>query len=271
MALKAAGLSGIPTHVIVSTSIFGIALLYSALAMWRGSWPPIDRETVKFYALSGAFGFILPFILETLVAPNMSVFVFVMIIATMPVFTVLMAAVFGSEKPGTQQYIAVGLGFIVAVLIVYDASGGAAAQQIDWKWILLAFGVPVFYAGNTLYVASHFPRGVQAIQIAHAQALIVSVAAFLGSVLIGVTDEWHLISRNVPAIAGIVFEGLALLIYLKITRDFGATFVSLANYVSMVFAVILGAIFFDDNLTWLSLAATGFLIASLSVIQLKRV
>lgn len=58
----------IPVYVVVGVSIFGIAIIFTAVAFMRGNWPPLSKETTVFYCLSGAFGFILAFTLETLVA-----------------------------------------------------------------------------------------------------------------------------------------------------------------------------------------------------------
>ena len=270
-AIKAAGLSGIPVHVTISLSVLGVAILLSALAIQRGTWPPTDKSTVRFYILSGALGFILPFILENLAAPHLSVFAFMIIIATMPILTLLLSAVLKIEKPEWRQYVAIGLGFGVAILIAGDTVGNAMTQGAEWVWIVLAFGVPLLYAVNTLFIASRWPSSADAVHVAHAQALIISVAAIVGSVATGAISEWYLAELNVPAIAGIAFfEALALLVFLKTTRDYGATFVSLANYVSIVFAAILGAFLFGDRLTWLSAAAAVVLILSLSVNQSRR-
>ena len=256
----------------ISLSVLGVAVLFSALAIRRGTWPPTDKSTVGFYVLSGTLGFILPFILENLVAPRLSVFVFVVIIATMPILTLLLSVVLKIEKPQWQQYVAIGLGFGVAILIAGDTVGNAVEQVADCAWVILAFSVPLLYAVNTLFIASRWPSSAGAVHVAHAQALIVSVAAVVGSVATGAINEWHLAGLNMPAITGIAcFEGFALLVYLKITRDYGATFVSLANYVSMVFAAILGALLFGDKLTWLSATAAVVLIMSLSVNQSRHV
>lgn len=267
-AIKAAGLSGVPVHVTVSLSVFGIALVFAMLAVVRRSWPPLNRETLLFYVLSGVFGFILPFFLESLVAPNLPIFVFLVIISTMPIVTLIAAILLKIERPGLMQFGAIGLGFFVALMIAWDTAHTATGAEPNWTWILIAFGVPVLYAGNSLFVASRWPKSINATQVACAQALILSIAVLLGSLATGTTADWPLAARNVPAILGIIgFEALALLVYLKITRDYGATFMSLANYIAMVFAAVLGVFLFDDHLTWLSVTAAVFLVASLSLIQ----
>lgn len=270
VAIKAASLSGIPVHVTVTTSVLGIAILFSAIAFWRRSWPPCDRGSLVFYLLNGALGFVLPFTLENLVAPKLPTFVFVVIISTMPVMTLALVAATRTERLSWVQVMTIGLGFCVALLIASDTAFTGISQTIDWSWMLLAFGVPAVYAVNTVFVASHWPQSADAMHVAQAQALIISMATLLGTTMSGSITELELATKNLPAIASIALgEGIALLVYLKITRDFGASFVSFANYISMVFAAILGALFFGDRLTWLSLIAAGILVLALTLNRAK--
>ena len=265
-AIKAAGVSGIPVHVTVSLAVLGIALFFTAVALKRRSWPPTGRPEMVFYVVSGLLGFTLPFILETAVAPHLTVFAFIVVISTMPVFTLLLATVLGTERPGLRGFVAIGLGFGVALMIARDTAPGAAQAGADWTWIALALGVPLLYAGNTLFVATRWPGKTEALHVAHAQALIVSAAAVCGAVATQTTGDWVLAARNPAALAAIAgFEGLALMVYLKLARDHGATFVSLANYVAMVFAAMLGALLFGDRLSWLSFGAALVLAGALAL------
>lgn len=243
--------------------------MFTAMAVVRRAWPPVHRDALFFYGLTGVFGFVLPFILESLVAPNLSLFVLLVIISTMPIITLIAATALKIERPRPAQYVAIALGFCVALLIAWDTAQAVTATGTNWLWVIIAFGIPVFYAGNSLFVASRWPKTVDAFQVACAQGLLLSCAVLLGSLVTGTTADWPLAVRNVPAMIGIIFfETFALLVYLKITRDYGATFMSLGNYVAMVFAAVLGVFLFGDQLTWLSIAAAGVLVASLSLNQL---
>lgn len=96
---------------------------------------------------------------------------------------------------------------------------------------------------------------MNAIRVAHAKVIIVALAALAGAGATGAIGDWVRIRNNPLVIGGnALFEGLALLVYLKITRDFRAPFVSL------VFAAFLGAVFFGDQLTFLSVAAVFVLV-----------
>lgn len=271
-AIKAAGLSGVPVHVVVAVAALGIAALFTALAILKAQWPPVGRGLAAFYALSGTFGFLASFVLESAVAPHLPVFVFVVVIATMPILTLVLSILTGGERLAWRPVLAVGLGFAGAVAILWDTSRAASAGGVSAWWVAAAFGVPALYALNTVFVAARWPARAGAVHVAHAQALIVAAAALLGSVTTGTIGDWRLAALDMPAILVIVAgEGLALLVYLRITRDFGATWVSFANYVSMIFAAAIGAIAFGDRITPPMVAAALVIVVSVTLYQRRGV
>jgi drug/metabolite transporter (DMT)-like permease len=267
-SIKAAGLSGIPVHVVVAVSTLGIAAFFSGMAVWRGTWPPVSRSTMLFYVFSGTFGFILPFMLESFVAPALPVFIFVVIIATMPVITLIISMTFGHESPSVVPIISVALGFVGAIVILWDTARIIPSGGPSLFWVGVAFGVPTLYALNTVFIATRWPSGVTAVQVAHAQTLIMSAAALFGSLIAGTLAAWGDITQNMPAMGLIIVcEGLALLVYLKIAQDHGATYVSFANYISMIFAALIGALVFKEQMTWLSIVAAAAIIGSVTIYQ----
>jgi len=267
-AIKAAGFSGIPVHVVVAVAALGIAAFFSVRAAWARDWPPIGRNVLAFYGISGTLGFLAPFALESAVAPKLPVFLFVVIIATMPLVTLALSILAGSDRLRAVPMFAVALGFAGAVAILWDtARTGPSGGSNAW-WVAAAFGVPLLYALNTVFIATRWPSRTEPVHVAHAQALIVAVAALLGSLSAGVIADWRVAGLDLPAIGLIVFgEGFALLVYLRIAREYGATYVSFANYVSMIFAAILGAVWFGDQLTGLSLGAAVVIVASVALYQ----
>jgi drug/metabolite transporter (DMT)-like permease len=265
-AIKAAATSGIDAQAIVSVSVLGIAFFLSAVSMARGAFPPMTRAAVKFYTLSGLLGFIMPFVLENIASPHLPVFVFILIISTMPMITLLLGSASRIEKLRPRQAAAIFLGFMAAVLIAIDMRGGGGSVSGGVIWIAIGFGVPLLYAINTLFIASRWPAGADAVQVGNGQALIMSAAVLLGGITTGGIAGWPAVAGNLPAILGIVvFEALALLVYLRITRDHGAAYVSQANYVSLVFAAVLGFAIFGERLGWLTVLSGLVLAMSLRI------
>lgn len=264
-AMKSAGQSGIPPLVIAPVSILGIAFFYTAVAAVRRKWPPLRSDAATFYLLSGSLGFVLPFLLEIFVAPQLPLFIFVVIISTMPILTIILAALTGVETVNLKGIASVLLGFGAAIMVIWDTAE-LSADPVSWHWLLAAFAVPALYAVNTVFVASRWPKRVDAISVAHGQAIVVSTATLAGGLISGSIFDWHLVTSNISAISLIgVGEGFALLVYLKLTRDYGPSLVSLANFISLIFASTIGAVLFDDSLTWLSALAGLLLVAALTM------
>lgn len=264
-AIKAAGLSGVPVHVVVAVTAVGLAAVFSALAVARREWPPVDRALIGFYLASGTLGFLAPFALESVVAPHLPVFVFVVIIATMPILTLALSILTGGERLALGLVLSVAMGFAGAVTIVLDTARAETESASPW-WVAAAFGVPALYALNTVFVARRWPARAGAVAVAHAQALIVGGAAVLGTVASGTASDLALVRLDLPALGLIIAgEALALLVYLRVARDYGATWVSFANYVSMVFAAMIGAAAFGDRLTALSVVAALVIVASVAL------
>lgn len=267
-AIKTAGVAGVPVHVAVPFALMLAALAFNLLALVRGSWAPITRQTLPFFLFSGLCGMVLPFVLEMMIAPRLTVFVFFVIIATSPVLTLTLGSLLGLEKPRGRQAIAIAFGFTVALLVASDSVVGSPTGTAQWWWVAAAFAVPLLYAINSLYIASYWPNGIDALQAAQAQSLFMSAAMVVGSLATGLISDWSLVQLHLPAVLGIgLLETLAILVYLEVIRRAGASFVSLANYVAIVLAAGLGFLLFDERITWLSVTAALILIASLSFAQ----
>jgi drug/metabolite transporter (DMT)-like permease len=270
-AIKAAGLSGVPVHVVVSVAATGIAVFFTARAIVTSDWPPLNRRTAIFYLLSAGFGFLAPFALESTVAPELPVFVFVVIITTMPILTLVLSILTGGERLSWRSVVAVTLGFVSAVAILWDTGRADAGSEASPWWVVAAFGVPALYALGTIFVSRCWPARVNGLHVVHAETLIAATAALLGSLAAGTLGDWRLAAQDVRALTLIVIvEALASLVYYRIARDDGATWVSFANYVSMIFAAIIGAVVFGDRIGTLTVAAALGIIASVWLYQRRE-
>eukprot|EP00752_Nemacystus_decipiens_P018941 g16997.t1 len=116
-----------------------------------------------------------------------------------------------------RQAIAIAFGFTVALLVASDSVAGSQTGTAQWWWVVAAFAVPLLYAINSLYIASYWPDGIDALQAAQAQSLFMSAAMIVGSLATGLISDWSLVQRHLPAVLGIgLFETLAILVYLEV-------------------------------------------------------
>lgn len=266
-AFKIAAERGVPAGIIIQFAVIGILMSLLLISLIRRRMPPRTSLAMRFYVVSGCLGFLLPFALETIVAGKIPAFVFIVIISTMPVMTLLLSFILRVERASRVKVVAVLLGFGAALLIAWDNTA-IGVETVSLTWILLAFLVPLFYTLNTVFVASRWPSGVDAVEIATGQAAVVGAAALLAMPFSGLfVDGWVLQRAIAPVVAIVVLETAALLIYLRIVKAYGAIYVSLANYVSMFFGVLIGFFVFFEQPGWVTLFASLILIYSLHLIR----
>lgn len=262
-AIKLIGEDGLAPQITFQLGLFGIAAVMTVALVLRRERLPGGRHMAGFYCISGLFGLIVPFLTETMVAPQIPVFVFVVIITTMPVWTLVLVVLTGSETVGRRQVVGIVVGFVAALLIATESFaielGGALT------WILFAFLVPICYAGNTVFIASRWPAGISAVQVAAGQALVASAAILIASPFTNLWSNLAMTGLQSATLTAIVaLEGIGLFLYLALANREGATFVAQANYVSMAFAAALGIIVFGD-----SVGPVGLLAAVLLVLAIR--
>lgn len=266
-AFKIASERGVPAAIVIQFATIGILMSLALVNLLRWRLPSRSRIAVRFYVVSGCLGFLLPFALETVVAGKIPAFVFVVIISTMPVWTLLLSFALRVEHANWTKTLAIAMGFASALLIAWDNTA-IGTETVSLTWILLAFLVPLLYTLNTVFVASRWPAGVDAIEVATGQAAVVGVAALVAMPFSGLFVEGWVLQRALVPVSAIVFlETISLLIYLRIAKTYGAIFVSLANYVAMFFGALIGFFVFFEQPGWLTLIATVLLIYALHLIR----
>ncbi len=264
---KIASERGVPAAIVIQFAIIGILMSLTLISLLRWRMPSRSPVAVRFYVVSGCLGFLLPFALESIVAGKIPAFVFIVIISTMPVWTLLLSFALRVEHANWTKTIAILIGFVSALLIAWDTTA-IGTETVSLTWILLGFLVPLLYTLNTVFVASRWPSGVDAIDVATGQAAVVGVAALVAMPFSGLFVEGWVMQRALGPVAAIVFlETVLLLIYLRIVRVYGAIFVSLANYVAMFFGALIGFFVFFEQPGWVTLIATLLLVYSLHLIR----
>ena len=204
-------------------------------------------------------------------APRLPVFVFVVIVTTMPNLTLVLSILTGGERPSWRSVAAVTLGFVSAVAILWDTGRAGSASDASPWWVLAAFGVPALYALGTILVSRFWPARASSLHVLHAETAIGATAVLLGGLVAGRLGDWRLAALDVRALTLIVVvEALASLLSYRIARDDGATWVSFVNYISMIFAAVIGAAAFGDRIGTLTVVAALGIIASVWLYQREK-
>ena len=190
----------------------------------------------------------------------------------MPLWTLLIVAVIKSEPTKSAQIWSTVIGFIAVLLIAYDTTTINFPSENWLTWISLAMLIPICFAINTVFVASKWPANVDPMQVAGGQALFLAIGILLASPFSGLLSiSWPDALLNGPVYGIVAAEAAGLVLYFRLTRQEGANFVSLGNYVTILFGAVIGYLVFDESLSILTAIAAALLVVALQFTKRPKV
>ena len=183
--------------------------------------------------------------------------------AFMPIWTIALAFLFAGEKLTRWKIAGFALGFLgVMILMGPDVIGGAAHSGVlAQAGLLLAticYAVSVVISRRAPAIR---PR-VFACGTVLGGAILTTPALFFADLD---PAHWSLKSVLSVVVLGIGPTGLAGLIIIILVKRVGASFMSLANYLTPVWAVALGALAFGERLAWTTFFALGVILAGVAL------
>jgi drug/metabolite transporter (DMT)-like permease len=186
--------------------------------------------------------------------------------ATTPLWTALIALLFGLERrPGPQRVAGLALGFGGTVLILapWQSSGSSLAGT------LMCMGAAICYGANLVY-SSRFviPRGIPAIALSAGQIGTAALWLVLATPFLGL-QPMHLSPGVVLAVAllGLLGTGYAFVLINQLIADEGPTSASTVTYLLPVIAVLLGAVALHEALNLRVLVGMAVVLAGVMLAQ----
>ncbi len=252
LAIKLATQDGADTVEVVLMATASIVAITAAINFARSKLLPLSRSHLQFYALAGLFGFGAPFLAEVAVAPHLPALLFVIVVATTPIWVVCISALTNLEQLTLMRVLGVVGGFAAVLLIVLATHVNQFEQsgQVNLVWVLAAFGIPLLYALYILYVASSWPADLDNLQGAQGQGFVALISFLCIWIITGEgIGEFASSIELWPVAMVVVAEVIGLVLLFQIARSYGGNFVSQANYVSIVVGAIISVIFFGQAIS----------------------
>ncbi len=170
--------------------------------------------------------------------------------ATTPLLTLLLVMATRSERASMARVSGISLGFIGVVVLAAPWQSSAAGGSIAGMGACLL--AATCYAAGYVY-ARHFlaGRGLPPLVLAAGQ---LTIGAFvLGLAAPVVARSAATFTPNVVAsvlVLGVLSTGAAYVLNYRLIQDEGATAASMANYLTPIVAVALGALILGEPVTW---------------------
>lgn len=255
-----------PTAVVAARLVIG-ALVLGALILILGKRLPAERRPWLFIAAMAVTGNALPFWLITWGQQGIDSGLAGILMAIMPLATVLLAHVFvAGERMNRNKAAGFLVGFAGIVLLMgptalLELRGSGAALFSELAVLCGA----ICYAVNTI-IARHRPDGHALV----AGAGVILVASLVMAPTAALTDGFVFADiAPLPAAAvgflGIVSTALATVVYFKLVAAAGPSFLSLINYLIPLWAVMIGMVFLGESPEWSSLAALALILSGIGL------
>lgn len=148
-----------PFGVVFWQTAIGAPLLTLVLVL-RGTPLPRDRAHLRFYAVAGLIGTALPHSLSFTAAHQLPAGIMAILMASIPMLTLLLGAAIGTERPGLRRVGGVALGALAVVLIV--APGTSLPDPAAAPWVLLSLGAAMCYAVENTWMQVARPARLDA-------------------------------------------------------------------------------------------------------------
>lgn len=254
----------IPPLTLTAVRLVLAAMMLGAVLVIKGEKLPRDFNVWKVCILLGLFGNALPFSLisfgETGIASSQAS----ILMATMPLVTVLLAHFFSEGERATRYGILgvlTGFGGMVILVgpSVFKGLGGNLVFQ------LAVAGGAMSYAIATV-LAKHMPPSSllgRSVAVMICASVMMVCAAFI-------VERPQAIEPSLPSALGAIYLGtlptaIATLLYFRLIAVQGAGFMAYANYLIPVMGVFWGAMLLSEAITIQAMAALVTILAGLLI------
>jgi drug/metabolite transporter (DMT)-like permease len=264
------GVGSLPPFTLIAARL-AIGSLVLALVLWwsREALPRHPGVYAKL-VLMAIINVALPFSLITIAEQSTDSALAAILNATVPLFTIMLAAaVFAEEAITLNRLLGLLLGFAGVVVLVSRGLSGAGESSLVGEVLLL--GSSVSYAVGAVY-ARGATRGLRPMIPAFFQIFF----AFLMTATLALLFEQPWTVRPDPegwfsvVWLGLMGSGLAYLFFFRLLQDWGPTRTSMVAYVLPVVGIVLGALVLDEVIDARIVIGTALIVAGIGLVNSKR-
>jgi drug/metabolite transporter (DMT)-like permease len=257
-----------PFTLIATRLLIGFALLVAVVAIAREGMPRGARMYGHLFMM-GIFSVALPFSLITWAEQSTDSTFAAILNASVPLFTILIAAVaLADERITLPRIVGLVIGFVgVAILVGFDPGVIAGTNVLA---ALALIGSSISYATGAVY-ARRFVHGLRPMIPALFQVgfalLVTGALALLFERPLSFPARWDAVLAVVWL--GLLGSGTAYLVFFRLLGRWGATRTSLVAYLLPVFGIILGAAVLNERVDVRTIGGTALVIAGIALVNAR--
>ena len=259
-----------PLGLIFWQLAFG-ALLLSIIARFRSTSLPMSWAHVHFYSVVALVGTVIPNTFTYMVAAYIPAGLLAIGIATVPMFSLLIALAIKSERFNSVRMLGILLGAL-AIALVLGPDADFSSQGLG-LYMLVALIAPFFYAIEGNYLALKTPPNMHPLNILYGASVVGLVICtpltFLTGSWVDLSQAWTSVEWGI--LANSVLHVIAYVGYIWIVGLSGAVFASQVAYIVTLSGVLLGILILGESHSSLIWIALGCMILGLILVQPRKV
>ncbi|MEM8770495.1 MAG: DMT family transporter [Pseudomonadota bacterium] len=266
-----------PPLVAVGRLWVGAAFLFGVMVQAGRRLPPLFRSAQGHIRLSqgwpsmigvGIIGNAIPFLLFPWAQQRIDSGLAGVYMAFMPIWTLGLAYLFAGETLTARKMAGFALGFIgVIVLMGPDAVKGALDGELAAQLALLA--ATLCYAASAVITRRAPPIRPRVFAAGMSLTAAVAITPMLFFTKIA-PAEWSSLSIITVIGLGLLPTGINGVLIIMLIKRAGAGFMALTNYVTPLWAVAMGALFYNERLEPNAFIALTIILAGVAISQRRR-
>ena len=250
-----------PLSILVPLLVVLTILFYFVLNLNNQLFKFTFRKSI-FFTIAGIFAYVVPLYVEFLVAPKMDSGILVLIVSSVPVFTLIIVWIFRLLEVNVRLILGTFFGLVgISIIILGDTN-----KSVNF-WALLALIVPLSYSFDAIFMEKYWPNELNTFQVAFGECFASLVLLIIFNFLFDTNFSEYIYWISLPSfwlLTFVTFIEISLFFYILKIR--GAVFINLGSYLVMPAGFLWGFIIFGETFTLVKLVCTLLIISSIFLI-----
>ena len=250
-----------PLSILVPLLVVLTILFYFVLNFNNQLFKFTFRKSI-FFTVAGIFAYVVPLYVEFLVAPKMDSGILVLIVSSVPVFTLIIVWIFRLLDVNLRLILGTFFGLVgISIIILGDTN-----KSVNF-WALLALIVPLSYSFDAIFMEKYWPNELNTFQVAFGECFASLVLLIIFNFLFDANFSEYIYWISLPSfwlLTFVTFIEISLFFYILKIR--GAVFINLGSYLVMPAGFLWGFIIFGETFTLVKLVCTLLIISSIFLI-----
>ncbi len=232
---------------LISGSVFLVALIYFLYKKFT-----INISQINYYLFMSLVGIVIPFIAIITGQKNIDSAMAGILMATMPISTILLSHIFlEDEKMNQQKFIGFIISFLGVFVLIYRKDlfiNNSISETFESQLLVIL--------GATLYAfAAIYGKKYKITDPLSASTGTILFATFFMTIYLIFIDQSNpsysvlFLDINI-LLLGILCTAIATIIYFQILQTEGASFLSIMNFLIPLWAILFGIIILQDQFSW---------------------